>query len=128
MARVIADLAPDEAYVDASDVKEWRYGQHIRGCLPTGLRGIRICSEHYADRTYPAVSAASIIAKVRRDEVVADLRKEYGDFGSGYITPKTLHFLRDWRRCHSQYPPIVRVSWKTISEIEAEMCQGRLDE
>ncbi len=55
------------------------------------------------------------------------LRKEYGDFGSGYITdPKTLDFLREWRRSHDEYPPIVRVSWKTIREIEQEIGQSRL--
>jgi len=127
MAQVIGELAPEEAYVDASDVNEARYAEDIRQFLPASLQGMRIISEHHADRTYPIVSAASIIAKVRRDAVVGELRKEYGDFGSGYVTdPKTLAFLRDWRRSHKDYPPIVRLSWKTIEQIESELAQTRL--
>ena len=127
MARVIHDLGPEEAYVDASDVNEERYGQTIAEFLQSESKGIKIISKHHADRIYPVVSAASILAKVQRDEAVAGLRKEYGDFGSGYITdPRTLNFLRDWRRSHNEYPPIVRISWKTIRQIDQEVGQSRL--
>ena len=126
MASVIADLAPAEAFVDASDVNEARYGETIREFLPEHLKGMTIRSEHHAGRTFPVVSAASIIAKVRRDGLVEILRSQYGDFGSGYITdPKTMDFLRTWRRTHPEYPPIVRMSWKTISQLEAELHQTR---
>jgi ribonuclease HII len=127
MAQVISELSPKEVYVDASDVNEQRYGDTIREFLPEALRKIKLVSEHHADRTYPVVSAASIIAKVRRDEAVEALRREYGNFGSGYITDaRTLNFLREWRRTHDEYPPIVRLSWKTIKEIEREFGQSLL--
>ncbi len=127
MAEVINDLAPEEVYVDASDVNEERYGQTIAEFLKPELKAIKIVSRHHADRTYPVVSAASIIAKVRRDEAVELLRREYGEFGSGYITDsRTLDFLRGWRRSHDVYPPIVRLSWKTIKQIELEVGQSRL--
>ena len=127
MAQVIGQLEPEEAYVDASDVNEARYAESIREALPGHLKGIKIFSEHHADRTYPVVSAASIIAKVMRDAAIGGLHSGYGDFGSGYITdPKTMSFLRDWRRTHAEYPPIVRLSWKTIKEIEAEIGLTRL--
>jgi len=127
MANVLSDLAPAEAYVDASDVNEARYGEDIREFLPENLKGMSIVSEHHADRTFPVVSAASIIAKVRRDALVEELRNQYGDFGSGYMTdPKTMSFLRRWRQTHAEYPPIVRMSWKTIRELEAEIGQARL--
>ena len=126
MAQVIGQLAPEEAYVDASDVNEARYAESIRDSLPDHLKALKIFSEHHADRTYPVVSAASIIAKVRRDAAIEGLHSGYGDFGSGYITdPKTMSFLRDWRHAHVEYPPIVRRSWKTIKEIEAEIGQTR---
>lgn len=126
MANVLTDLAPAEAYVDASDVNEARYATSIREFLPEHLKGMKIFSEHHADRTFPVVSAASIIAKVRRDARVEELRNQYGDFGSGYITdPKTMSFLRTWRQTHSEYPPVVRMSWKTIKELEAEIGQTR---
>lgn len=127
MAQVVSELSPKEVYVDASDVNEKRYGETIREFLPANLRRVKIVSEHHADRTYPVVSAASIIAKVRRDEAVENLRREYGDFGSGYMTdPKTMVFLREWRRTHDTFPPIVRLSWKTVKEIEDEVGQSRL--
>ena len=127
MAEVITHLSPSEVYVDASDVDEERYGETIREFLPTELKSVRVISKHHADRTYAVVSAASIIAKVRRDEAVEALRGEFGDFGSGYVTdPKTVKFLRAWRRKHAEYPPIVRLSWKTIKEIEREIGQVRL--
>ncbi|HUK49901.1 MAG TPA: ribonuclease HII [Terriglobales bacterium] len=127
MAHVLSELSPDAAYVDASDVNEARYAEDIREHLPTVLKGVKIFSEHHADRTYPVVSAASIIAKVRRDTIVDGLRQQYGDFGSGYMTdPKTMTFLRSWRRSHPAYPPIVRKSWKTIQELENEYSQSRL--
>jgi len=127
MAQVVKDLKPSKVYVDASDVNETRYGENIRGFLQEELKNIRIISEHHADRTYPIVSAASIIAKVTRDSVIANLHLQYGDFGSGYITdPKTIEFLKSWRRTHTEFPPIVRLSWKTIKQIEDEVAQSRL--
>jgi len=127
MAQVIKDLKPSKVYVDASDVNETRYGENIREFLPEELKNIRIISEHHADRTYPIVSAASIIAKVTRDSVIANLHLHYGDFGSGYITdPKTIEFLKSWRRTHTEFPSIVRLSWKTIKQIEDEVAQSRL--
>jgi ribonuclease HII len=126
MAEVINELRPTEVYVDASDVNEKRYGEDVRSFLTNELKTIKIVSEHHADRNYPPVSAASIIAKVHRDLVIENLHAEYGDFGSGYITdPKTMRFLRDYRRLHDAYPPIVRVSWKTAKEIEDELVQSR---
>ena len=126
MAEVINELHPPEVYVDASDVNEKRYGEDIRSFLTDDLKAIKIISEHHADRNYPQVSAASIIAKVHRDEVIDQLHAEYGDFGSGYITDqKTMNFLRTYRQCHNAYPPIVRLSWKTAKEIENELAQFR---
>ncbi|MGD0423994.1 MAG: ribonuclease HII [Candidatus Bathyarchaeia archaeon] len=126
MAEAINELQPSEVYVDASDVNEKRYGEDIRSFLTDDLRGIKIISEHHADRNYPQVSAASIIAKVHRDEAIDHLHAEYGDFGSGYITDqKTMNFLRTYRQCHNAYPPIVRLSWKTAKEIENEIAQFR---
>ncbi|HKM75579.1 MAG TPA: ribonuclease HII [Candidatus Bathyarchaeia archaeon] len=127
MAQVVKDLKPTKVYVDASDVNETRYGENIREFLPEELKNVKIISEHHADRTYPIVSAASIIAKVTRDSAIASLHVQYGDFGSGYITdPKTIGFLKSWRRTHTEFPPIVRLSWKTVKQIESEVAQSRL--
>jgi len=126
MADVIEALKPDIAYVDASDVLAERFKEHIEEKLPFK---VKIVSEHKADAKYPAVSAASIIAKVERDRAVQDLTKRYGDMGSGYITdPKTIRFLENWVTKHASYPEFVRKSWKPAKKLkeEAKAKQTRL--
>jgi ribonuclease HII len=119
MARVIENLQPDIAYVDASDVLPERYKYHIMEHLPFN---VKIISEHKADAKYPIVSAASIIAKVERDKVISKLTAKYGDMGCGYATdPKTLEFLEKWMRKFGSYPDFVRLSWKTATRIKREM-------
>jgi ribonuclease HII len=126
MAKVIAALKPDIAYVDASDVLAERFGKHIEEKLPFR---IQIVSEHKADVKYPVVSAASIIAKVERDRAVEELAKKHGDMGSGYITdPKTVDFLEKWVKTHGSYPDFVRKSWKPAKRLkeDAEARQAKL--
>jgi ribonuclease HII len=126
MAKVIETLKPDIAYVDASDVLEERYKQHILECLPFE---VKIVSEHKADRNYPIVSAASIIAKVERDKAIAELKSIYGDLGCGYPTDaKTLEFLKQCIERAEEYPSFVRKSWKPAKRTknEKESRQTRL--
>jgi ribonuclease HII len=126
MAQIITTLQPDEAYVDAADVLEDRFKHHIQESLTVQAR---IISKHKADKIYPVVSAASIIAKVERDKEISALKNVYGDFGSGYLTdPKTMHFLRQWLRLHGEYPDCVRKSWKPAKKAKSEIggLQSRL--
>jgi ribonuclease HII len=118
MAKVIEMLKPDVAYVDASDVLEERFKHHILEALPIA---VQIISEHKADRKYPIVSAASIIAKVERDKEIADIAKKYGEIGCGYPSdPKTMSFLKKCLKEKGEYPEFIRKSWKpakrTVSE------------
>ena len=118
MARIINALRPDEVYVDAADVVEDRFKHHIQEGLASKTK---ITSKHKADRIYPVVSAASIIAKVERDREIAALAAQYGDFGSGYLTdPKTVMFLKLWLRTHGEYPDCVRKSWKPARKVKDE--------
>jgi ribonuclease HII len=118
MTQIINVLKPDEAYVDAADVLEERFKQHIQEGLTIKAK---ITSRHKADKIYPVVSAASIIAKVERDKEIEALKGVYGDFGSGYLADKkTLLFLRQWMEAHSEYPSCVRQSWKTAKQVKNE--------
>jgi len=118
MAKIIEQLKPDEAYVDAADVLEVRFGEHIQECLSIKTR---IISEHKADRNYPVVSAASIIAKVERDHEIETLKIKYGDFGSGYLTDgKTMDFLKRLLDEFGDYPSCVRKSWEPARRAKAE--------
>jgi ribonuclease HII len=119
MAKVIEELRPDEAYVDAADVLERRFAHHIKERLTLDTI---VISQHKADRIYPIVSAASIIAKVERDRDVGNLRVNYGDFGSGYLTDKkTLCFLRKFLEDNGDYPDCVRQSWKPAIKVKSEL-------
>jgi ribonuclease HII len=126
MARVIDTLKPDKVYVDASDVLEERFKQHILECLSFK---VDIVSEHKADRNYVAVSAASIIAKVERDKEISLLAEVYGDFGSGYPSdPRTMHFLEKLMENSDEYPEFIRKSWKPAKKVKdgRGMHQSRL--
>ncbi|WP_406661302.1 ribonuclease HII [Methanolobus sp. ZRKC3] len=122
-SRVLEELQPDKAYVDAADVKEERFGkrllQEYAKTHPEKAEQLTVVSKHKADTIYPVVSAASIVAKVRRDELIEELKKEIGvDFGSGYPSdPKTKKFLQEWFDEHGELPDIVRHSWKTAENI-----------
>jgi ribonuclease HII len=117
MAQIVDKLEPSLVYVDAADVLERRFGEQISESVKVKTR---IISKHKADQTYPIVSAASIIAKVERDKEVSQLRIRYGDFGSGYLTdPKTLIFLQEWMKTHSEYPEWVRKSWKPAKRVKS---------
>lgn len=110
MAEVIEALQPDVAIVDASDVLPDRYKQHVVEYLSFH---VEVISEHKADKNYPVVSAASIIAKVERDRIVEELRAQHGDFGSGYMSDaKTSIFLEALASSNCGYPDYVRCSWK----------------
>jgi ribonuclease HII len=116
MARIINALEPNEAYVDAADVLEDRFKHHIQEDLTVKAK---IISRHKADKIFPVVSAASIIAKVERDREIATLKDTFGDFGSGYLTDKkTMVFLKQWMQNHSEYPDCVRKSWKPAKQVK----------
>jgi len=106
----------DACYLDAADVKAERFSLNIS----RKLNGHPLLiSEHKADAKYAIVSAASIFAKVRRDDEVRKLRERIGvDFGSGYPSdPKTVKFLNDYAGEHGKLPDFVRHSWKTAENV-----------
>lgn len=70
--------------------------------------------EHKADVNHISVSAASILAKVEREENVEEIRKKIKvDFGSGYpADPKTKEFLIKHGK-EFENSGIIRKSWST---------------
>ena len=77
----------------------------------------KIYSYHHADSRFLVVSAASIIAKVTRDQAIEKLKKE-NDLGSGYPSdPKTINFVRKYYEEQKIMPIFVRKSWKPTQKI-----------
>lgn len=100
-------------------MNEDRFGQSIAKLLNYSPK--KIISKHKADDLYPIVSASSIIAKDMRDRLIEDLKKKYGDFGSGYTSDvRSTTFLREWIRKNKKAPPIARESWETTKKIIRE--------
>jgi ribonuclease HII len=115
MAKVIELLDAEIVYVDASDVNVNRFKQDILEVLQ---KRVEIISIHHADKIYPIVSAASIIAKVNRDKEISDLSKKFGDLGSGYPADnRTIKFLEQWLKKYGDMPPFARKSWRTVKRL-----------
>jgi ribonuclease HII len=115
-ARVIDRLGARKVMVDASDVIPERFRDDILSNLTAECV---VTARHKADRDFPVVSAASIIAKVERDRAVARLRERHGDFGSGYPSdPVTRRFFLERMRKGEGLPDYVRKSWRTWLNLE----------
>jgi len=115
MAKIIRDLNPEKAYVDPADVVIKRFKRDLLRVLPSKPK---IVSRKHADALFEVVSAASILAKVRRDNFVAKLRESYGDFGSGYCSDRrTIEFLESWFKNNDFCPSYIRSSWSTVKRI-----------
>jgi len=130
-SKIIEKLKPDVCYVDAVDVNEGRFGRDILSRLSFKPR---IISEHKADSRYPIVGAASILAKVTRDEHVQKISQELEPalnlpLGSGYpADPITKRFLETWVERFGSLPPYVRRSWDTCQKVMQNHKTKRLDQ
>lgn len=127
---VAKELRPAALYLDAADVVAERFGNQVSQRSGLFKEGCRIISEHRADSKYEVVAAASIIAKVKRDNIITRLHDDYGDFGSGYPNdPKTVNFVRGLVKNGKELPSIIRKSWDSVSRIieEQQSIQTRLD-
>jgi ribonuclease HII len=123
-AEVVRNLECSEAYLDACDVNEERYGRTVGGYIG---HPCTIISCHRADQKYPAVSAASIIAKVIRDRLVQEMEEEYGSIGSGYpADPVTIGFLTTYIQKYGHPPAIARTSWATVKKMMQKAGQQKL--
>ncbi len=115
-----------KAIIDCPAARTGAYAEGVRSLLK---KRIAVAAEHKADERYPVVSAASIIAKVTRDELLRELEESLGvQIGSGYpADPKTRAFLE---RVHDreEYAPIIRRSWSTYQSLAERKKQRRLGE
>ena len=115
--KLISKLDPNVAYVDAADVNEHRFGKQIKEKL-TNEKDTDVISMHKADAKIDVVAAASIIAKETRENEIMKLKKEIGDFGSGYPSDeRTIKFLKSFYADNGKWPTGTRKSWKTVERI-----------
>ena len=117
MASLICEFKPDEVYFDvpAPPGGVVRFCQRLQELISSR---VRLFGENHADRQWPVVAAASIIAKVERDKAILELHEHYGDFGWGYPSErKVREFLKRWYHKHGDFPPCVRRKWRTVKQL-----------
>jgi len=87
---------------------------------------LQVVCEHKADVHHIAVAAASILAKVAREEEVSKLKKQYGNIGSGYPSdPDTKSFLKKHGK-QLKNSGIFRKTWSTWKKLYPDAKQKTL--
>jgi ribonuclease HII len=120
MADAINMLLPEKVIIDLPGYNSKKFKDFLLSKLDEEAKKAEFILENYADKNYPVVSAASIIAKVERDKRINQLKKEFNyDFGVGYShDERTIAFLEKLaRENNGKMPKNIRTSWETVQEI-----------
>ena len=126
MAEIIKALGADIAYVDAPQVSTDKFKNYL---LALAKNHTEIIAENYADKKFPTVSAASILAKVERDREVEEIKKVVGfDFGVGYShDERSIAFVRKCLK-EGKHLEFIRHKWSTVENIKKEKKQKKLEQ
>lgn len=125
MAEITNLLKPAKVIIDCPESNTAKFTDNFRRRLKVGCE---ILAENYADKNYPVVGGASILAKVLRDRSIRILEGGIKEsVGSGYPSdPVTKSFLEKLSR-KGEYPDYVRKSWITAIRLQ-EKKQGSLED
>lgn len=123
-SEIINELKPDKAIIDCPSPNCKKYTDYLKALLND--KNVELVVEHKADFNFVFVGAASIIAKCEREKEVAELKKKYGDFGSGYMSdPYCQKFFKE---NFDKHPEIFRKSWAPYKKEVNGKKQKKLDE
>ena len=116
-------MNPEKAILDSPSPNLKAYKEYVAERLLH--KKVELVVEHKADKNHPIVAAASILAKVARDEAVRKIKEHVKeDFGSGYMAdPKTKKFLE---KAWNEHPEIFRHSWAPYKKLVAMQRQQKL--
>lgn len=117
MATIIKNMNVDIVYVDSCDVNPIRFYDNIVSNIPG--KKPTIYSLHKAENINIVVAAASIIAKVLRDEEIRKINEKYNNaVGSGYPSDKkSIDFVTNLVGNSKDIPNFIRKSWKPVKII-----------
>lgn len=120
---IINILNPEKAIIDCPSPNLRAYKEYLLERINN--KSINLITEHNAEKN-PIVAAASILAKVVREEEVESLKKKYGDFGPGYMSNEiTQKYLKEnWEK----HPEIFRKSWSPYKDLKNLKNQKKIDE
>ena len=116
-AEAVSRMPVTRVYVDCPDPNEEKFGN----MLSVRINNTPVTARHKADDTYPVVSAASILAKVTRDRLIAEISEEFGEnIASGYPSdPVTIAFIEKWLKEKGCTPRHTRNSWDTVRNLKS---------
>ncbi|MBN1646006.1 ribonuclease HII [Candidatus Woesearchaeota archaeon] len=122
--KLMKKIKADKYYIDCPSSNPKAYEDYLSNKLSTKSK---LVVEHKADVKYLVSSAASILAKVKRDSLIEGLKKDYKvSFGSGYpADPATQAFLRSsWNK--KELSDIFRKSWASYRALSKGKDQRKL--
>ena len=122
-AEIINSLKPEKAIIDCPSNNIQKYKDYLSKKIKS--KKTELILEHKADLNHPVVAAASILAKVTRDNEIEKIKQNIKiDFGSGYPSdPRTQEFLKN---NYNKYPKIFRKSWSSYTTLENKKNQKKL--
>jgi len=127
MAEIIDMCNGSKIFVDSLEQNSKKFKNIILSFLKG--KNADLVVENYLDESIPVVGAASIIAKVNRDEAIDEIKKKEGfDFGVGYShDSRTIEFVKKLiKERKGNLPPYVRKSWITTQTLLSQSWQQKV--
>ncbi len=120
--KILNDLKPNKAYIDCPSNNVNAYKNYLKKKVKDN---IVLHVGHRMDSENIVCAAASILAKVERDQEIEIIKRKIGhDFNSGYPSDSiTQDFLR---KHHKDFPDIFRKSWASYKRLIEEKNQKNL--
>jgi ribonuclease HII len=128
MAEIIDMTNGSKVYVDSLTHNSKKFKQVIISCIKNN-KECDMVVENYLDESVPAVSAASIIAKVNRDEAIKEIERDAGHpIGVGYPhDERTIQFVEKLiKERGKDLPPFIRRSWVTTQMLQEKSWQRKI--
>jgi len=123
ISEIISMLKADKIYIDSIEQNSQKFESMVREFLPEDKKNVKLVVKNYLDESNPAVSAASIIAKVERDREIEEIKKRVNfDFGVGYShDEKTRAFIEEILQTEEKPPSYLRIHWETVEQIARKL-------
>ena len=114
ISKIIEKLNPELSIIDSPEPNPKKFEKMIQDKLS---KKYNLLAEHKADSNHTIAAAASILAKVTRDNTIEEIKSKVGEnIGSGYPSdPNTKKFLeKNFRGPINKY---LRKCWKTYKNL-----------
>ncbi len=117
---LIVQTRPEIVHIDALGHPRTLPATELRLATALAAQGLQptLHLRPKADRDVAVVGAASLFAKVARDDALDALREAWGALGSGYPSdPVTRRWLQAWAATGAPWPDFVRTRWQTVADL-----------